>query len=86
MRDLSVEESVDREIEARLALLTDELIADGWTPEAARAEAEQRLGDAAAIRRAIRIQPVDALPCEQEWALTARYRVPGRTGSSGEAL
>lgn len=41
----SRDEDVDRELQAHLDLYTDDLIREGWDPEAARREAEARFGD-----------------------------------------
>ena len=43
-------EQVDEELEFHLAMKTEELVASGMTPEAAQAEAVERLGDAGWIR------------------------------------
>lgn len=43
-------QEIDEELEFHLAMKTEELVASGMTPEAARAEAVERLGDAAWIR------------------------------------
>lgn len=48
-RQKPVDEDVRRELEAHLALRTEELIAEGWEPEAARAEARRVFGDLPAL-------------------------------------
>jgi putative ABC transport system permease protein len=50
-RRRGVAEDVDREIRAHLELCTEELVREGWNPEAARAEAARRFGDERRIRR-----------------------------------
>ncbi len=45
LRPESPEEDVDRELSAHLALCREELVAQGWDPEAAAAEARRRFGD-----------------------------------------
>ena len=48
--DSSVRRQVDDELAFHFAMRVDELVASGMTPEAARAEAEKRFGDVAAVR------------------------------------
>jgi hypothetical protein len=43
-RDQRVREEADDEIRLHLRLRVDQLVREGWTPEAARAEAERRFG------------------------------------------
>lgn len=45
---------LDDEIRAHLELRAERLVRDGWEPAAARAEAERRFGDVAAVRRECR--------------------------------
>ncbi|MGD2070420.1 MAG: ABC transporter permease [Gemmatimonadota bacterium] len=49
--DLPVEEDVRRELEAHLALRTEELVGQGWSEAEAREEARRLFGDAERIRR-----------------------------------
>lgn len=49
--DLPVDEEVSRELESHLALRAEELEAEGWDPQAARAEAARRFGDYDSIRQ-----------------------------------
>jgi putative ABC transport system permease protein len=44
-------EDVERELQAHLAQRTEELIAEGWDADAARAEAERLFGDVPGVRR-----------------------------------
>ncbi len=50
----SVSEDVDREMEAHLAMRAAELEAQGWTPEAAREEAQRLFGDREGLARSCR--------------------------------
>ena len=50
-RNLPIEESVGREVEAHIEMLIEDLVSDGWEPEAAREEAVRRIGDPEKIRR-----------------------------------
>ena len=45
----SLEEDVDRELDAHLRFCEEELIREGWEPQAARREARLRFGDRAAL-------------------------------------
>ncbi len=47
--DLSVDEDVGREVRFHIEMKVEELVAQGWTPDAARAEAERRFGDRAEV-------------------------------------
>lgn len=49
--ELPVEEDVERELRAHIALRAEELVADGWDPVAAQAEAERLFGDMEHVRR-----------------------------------
>ncbi|HVS12323.1 MAG TPA: ADOP family duplicated permease [Thermoanaerobaculia bacterium] len=60
----SVEEDVARELEFHLAMRTDELIAEGWSPVEARREAERLFGD----------RPVLAARCHDEELRRRRTR------------
>lgn len=51
MGELPVDEEVARELESHLALRAEELEAEGWDPQAARAEAARRFGDYESIRK-----------------------------------
>jgi putative ABC transport system permease protein len=50
----SIREDVDREIRAHLALRTEELIAEGWSPEQAAREAERLFGDVGEVASSCR--------------------------------
>jgi putative ABC transport system permease protein len=50
-----VEQEVREELAHHIDLRTEELVADGMSPAAARAEAERRLGDSAAIARTLHV-------------------------------
>ncbi len=52
VRDPSAAEDVEREIQAHLALRTEELVERGWDPGEARAEALRLFGDREAVARA----------------------------------
>jgi len=54
--DLPPERDVEREIEIHVAQLTDELMAEGWSPEDARREALERFGDRHEIETACRAE------------------------------
>lgn len=53
---LPVSEDVSRELEFHLAMRVEELVAEGWTPEAARREAERLFGDVRRIAAECRIE------------------------------
>lgn len=52
----SVREDVDRELESHIAFRAEELERAGWSPGEARAEAERRFGDLAAVAEAARAE------------------------------
>jgi predicted permease len=52
VRELTPDEDVERELRAHLAWRTEELVAAGWEPAAARQEAERIFGDYGAVRDA----------------------------------
>ena len=52
--ELGSGEEIREELELYLDLRTEELVGEGWTPEAARREAARRFGDPAAIERSLR--------------------------------
>ena len=84
-----VDADVDDEIECHLDLRVEELIAEGWTPDQARAEAQRRFGNVEAIRdrcRAIgqrqarrtrRLHLLDELRQDLGYALRQLARRPG---------
>ena len=47
---LDVDADVDDEITLHLDLRAEELVAEGWTPEQARAEARRKFGNLEAVR------------------------------------
>ncbi len=68
---------IDEELEFHVAMKTEELVASGMTPEAARAEAVERLGDADWIREecgTIR-REIDRRREHREWFDTLRQDV-----------
>lgn len=86
---LPLEEDVDRELDAHLALAEEELIRAGWDPVEARREAGRRFGDRAAVarecltiskgrERAIRrTHMVDGMVQDLRYALRGLVKNPG---------
>jgi putative ABC transport system permease protein len=52
--DLRVEEDVRREVAFHIEMKTEELVAEGWTRDAARAEAERRFGNVGEVEEECR--------------------------------
>src|SRR5262249_14830254 len=52
-RDESIRDEADAEIQLHLRLRVDQLVREGWTPAAARAEAQRRFGPIAEARGAL---------------------------------
>ena len=65
----SVEEDVGEELEAHLAMATEDLVAQGWDPDSAREEALRRFGDLERARSA-----AEAEVRSRDRALTRAYR------------
>jgi hypothetical protein len=68
---------IDEELEFHLAMKTEELVASGMTPEAARAEAVERLGDAGWIREECGTMRDVWIPLAMESAVNVRFPVWG---------
>jgi putative ABC transport system permease protein len=89
VKGFPIEEDVDRELKAHLEQLVEDLVAEGWAPEAARAEARRRFGDPATFasparrsarrrERRLRLGAVlDAWRIESRHTLRALVRRPG---------
>ncbi len=89
VKGLPVDEDVDREMRAHYDQLVEDLVAEGWEPEAARAEARRRFGDpgtwAAPARKSARRRErrlrlgavLDAWRIESRHTLRALLRRPG---------
>ncbi|RMH17807.1 MAG: ABC transporter permease [Gemmatimonadetes bacterium] len=86
-----VEDDVRRELDAHLALSTEDLIAHGWTAAEARAEARRRFGDEEEVRRRMekiarshdrrrrRALRLEALLQDVRFAFRTLRRTPGMT-------
>lgn len=89
--ELPLEEDVEREVQAHLELLVDDLVAEGWEPAAALEEARRRFGDVNVVRKECetitrsrdrglrRAHRVEGMMQDLRYALRNLVRSPGFT-------